>query len=67
MTILNDEILNSNAGVILNTIYYSKQDMEAMTDGEVLDLIYHVMDTYAGPDYAKLDIINLILNMSKEN
>ncbi len=58
---------HATAGLVLGQNYYSKADLEALSDGEVLDLIYWAMDNYAGPDYAKLDLIREVLTLSKEN
>ncbi len=58
---------NATAGLVLADNYYSKTDLEALSDGEVLDLVYWAVDNYAGPDYAKLDLIREILTLSKEN
>lgn len=57
--------MDNHESILLNTVHYSKHDMENLTDGEILELIFWTMDTYAGPDYAKLDIIKVILRMSK--
>lgn len=54
-----------NGGIVLDR-YYSREEMQQLTDGDVLDLIYHVTDSYEGPSYAKLDLIYQILKMCKE-
>lgn len=63
--LINDNV-TENSGIVINSIYYSKADMEALTDGDVCDLVQHVCDTYAGPDGAKLDLIYEILKLSEE-
>lgn len=58
---------NATGGLILGTKYYSKADLQALSDGEVLDLIYYVVDSYQGPAYAELDLIFEILKLAEEN
>ncbi len=58
---------HATAGLVLGQNYYSKADLEALSDGEVLDLIYWITDNYLGPEYAKLDLIREVLTLSKES
>ena len=54
------------SGIVLGQ-YYSAGDLENMTDGEVLDLVYYVVDNYSNtaPAYAKLDLIKTVLKLSE--
>jgi hypothetical protein len=54
-----------NRGIGLAKGYYSKTDLENLSDGEILDLIYEVFETYKGPDYAKLDLIKEVLDLAE--
>ena len=56
--------MDKHENVILNGVFYTKSDLETVSDKELLELIYWVFDTYAGPDYAKIDLIKTVLRMA---
>jgi len=53
-------------GIVLGE-YYSAGDLQEMTDGQILDLVYYVVDNYSNtaPAYAKLDLIKTVLKLSE--
>jgi hypothetical protein len=53
--------------LILKDKYYSPDELKELTDGELLDLVYYILENFKGPAYHSLDVIRELLTLSKTN
>ena len=51
--------------IVIDGKYLNSETIAELTDGELLDLIYHVTDTFRGPSHYKLAVITELLEIAR--
>jgi hypothetical protein len=51
--------------VLLAGRYFAPTDIANLTDGEILDLVYHIVEDFKGPAQHSLDVITELLTLAK--